>query len=148
MTTSAGSKATPKRTATRRPPAAARDIQLAVQDQDARVPEDDRAVTTVAEDGSAVAKAPLCDKLFRIDTETGLMPLMEWAAANDTAEPQNGPQLAALFFMLKDIVHPDDWDEFREHAKATKAKGTDFVKFQEAAAEVIAAVPTEQPETS
>lgn len=143
MTTSTGSKATPNRTATRKPRVSEKTMQLAVQDQDARVPEEDRAVET--NDGT---KAPLCGKLFKVDTEQGLMPLMEWAAANDTADPQNGPQLAALFYMLRDIVHPDDWDEFRVHAKANKAKGQDFLKFQEAAAEVIAAVPTEQPETS
>jgi hypothetical protein len=143
VTTSTGSKATPNRTATRKPRTSEREMQMAVQDQDARVPEDDRAVET--NDGT---KAPLCDKLFKIDTEQGLMPLMEWAAANDTTDPQNGPQLAALFFMLKDIVVPDEWDEFRAHAKLHKAKGPDFLKFQEAAAEVIAAVPTEQPETS
>jgi hypothetical protein len=112
------------------------------------VPEEERAVTTKDEDGNDVAKAALNGKLFRVDLDTGLMPLMEWAAANDSTDPKNGPQLAALFYLLRDIVHPDDWDEFRAHAKATKAKGDDFVKFQEAAAEVIAAVPTAQPENS
>jgi hypothetical protein len=134
---------TKRQPAARKPRVSESTMQLAVQDQDARVPEDDRAVET--NDGT---KAPLCGKLFKVDTEQGLMPLMEWAAANDSADPQNGPQLAALFYMLKDIVHPDEWDEFRVHAKASKAKGPDFLKFQEAAAEVIAAVPTEQPETS
>jgi hypothetical protein len=127
----------------RKPRSSEREIQLAVQDQDARVPEEDRGRET--NDGS---KAPLCGKFFKVDTEQGLMPLMEWAAANDSADPQNGPQLAALFYMLRDIVHPDDWDEFRAHSKAAKAKGQDFLKFQEAAAEVIAAVPTEQPDNS
>lgn len=129
--------------AKRKPRTTERQLQLAVQDQEARVPEDERAVEE--NDGT---KAPLCGKFFQVDTEQGLMPLMEWSAANDSADPKNGPQLAALFYLLKDIVHPDDWDDFREHAKASKAKGPDFVKFQNAAAEVIAAVPTEQPETS
>jgi hypothetical protein len=130
-------------TKARKPRVSPRTLQLAVQDQDARVPEEDRAVEV--NDGT---KAPLNGKLFKVDTEQGLMPLMEWAAANDSTDPQNGPQLAALFYLLRDIVHPDDWDEFRLHAKNSKAKGDDFVKFQEAAAEVIAAVPTEQPESS
>jgi hypothetical protein len=138
-----GATKTPNRTATRKPRVSAREMQMAVQDQDARVPEEERAEET--NDGT---KAPLCGKLFKVDTEQGLMPLMEWAAANDSTDPQNGPQLAALFYMLRDIVHPDDWDEFRVHAKLHKAKGQDFVKFQNAATEVIAAVPTEQPETS
>jgi hypothetical protein len=139
------SAATPtkRQTATRKPRVTERELQLAVQDQDARVPEEDRGRET--NDGS---KAPLCGKFFKVDTEQGLMPLMEWAAANDSADPQNGPQLAALFYMLRDIVAPEDWDDFRAHAKSSKAKGPEFVKFQEAAAEVIAAVPTEQPETS
>ena len=134
---------TKRQTATRKPRVSERELQMAVQDQDARVPEEERA--REVNDGT---KAPLCGKFFKVDTEQGLMPLMEWAAANDTADPQNGPQLAALFYMLRDIVHPDDWDEFRIHAKLHKAKGPDFLKFQEAAAEVIAAVPTAQPEPS
>jgi hypothetical protein len=112
------------------------------------VPEETRVVNSKDEEGNDVAKAALNGELFRVDLETGLMPLMEWAAANDSADPKNGPQLAALFYLLRDIVHPDDWDAFREHAKASKAKGDDFVAFQEAAAEAIAAVPTEQPKNS
>jgi hypothetical protein len=134
---------TTAKTTARKPRVSARQMQLAVQDQDARVPEGERA--REENDGT---KAALCGKFFKVDTEQGLMPLMEWAAANDSVDPANGPQLAALFYLLRDIVDPDDWDEFRAHAKAAKAKGDDFVKFQEAAAEVIAAVPTEQPETS
>lgn len=129
---------------TRKPRATEAQLQLAVQDQDARVEEESRAVQETPD----CAKAPLKGKLFRIDLDTGLMPLMEWAAANDSVDPANLQQAASLFYLLKDIVDPEDWDEFREHAKATKCKGDDFVKFQNAAAEAIVAVPTEEPENS
>lgn len=126
-----------------KPKADEKDIQLAVQDQDARVPEEVRAVV---KDG--VGFCPLKGKLFKIDTNIGLMPLMEWAVANDSIEPDNAPQLAALFYMLKDIVDPEEWDDFRKHARSTRAKGEDFVKFQESVTEVVASLPTEPSDNS
>jgi hypothetical protein len=119
-------------------------VQLVVSDQDARLPDGERAV--VPEDGRT--RVPFKDELFLIDTDQGLMPLMEWSVANDSENPEMGPQLAALFYMLQDVVHPEDWDRFRKHARKTRAKGDDYAKFQEAAAEAITAVPTEEPETS
>lgn len=147
MTTAAPKRASARSTKPAEPKTQRNDqrvLQLATQDQDARVPEEDRAVTVNNEE----VVAPLCEKMFRIDLDTGLMPLMEWAAANDSENPENAPQLAALFYLLKDVVHPDDWDAFRKHARDSRAKGPDFVKFQNAAAEAIAAVPTEQPASS
>lgn len=128
---------------TTKPKVTEKDLQLAVQNQDARVPEEVRAVV---KDG--VGFAPLKGKLFKVDLDIGIMPLMEWAVANDSIEPDNAPQLAALFYMLKDIVDPEDWDDFRKHARDTRAKGPDFVAFQESVTEVVASLPTGQSETS
>lgn len=128
---------------TTKPRVTEKNLQLAVQDQDARVPEEARAIV---KDG--VGFAPLKGKLFKVDLNLGLMPLMEWAVANDSIAPDNGPQLAALFYMLQDVVDPEEWDAFRKHARESRAKGPDFVAFQDAVAEVIASLPTGQSETS
>jgi hypothetical protein len=119
-------------------------IELATSDQEAQTPPGEHAVTP--EDGRQ--RVPFKDELFLVDMDQGLMPLMEWSVANDSENPEMGPQLAALFYLLQDVVHPDDWDRFRRHARKTRAKTEDYLKFQNAAAEVITATPTGEPEAS
>jgi hypothetical protein len=117
------------------------ELQLLSSDQEARVPEEDRPVTP--EDKRPRVKFK--DELFLIDAEQGLMPLMEWSVANDSENPELAPQLAAMYYLLEDLVLPEDWDRFRKHARKTRAKIDDYLAFQRAAAEVITAVPTEEP---
>lgn len=121
-----------------------RRVQAATAEEKVRVPVDERAVEV--EEG--VLAAPISGKMFRLQESVGLMPLMEWAAATEEVDTGNQAQLAGLFFLLKDVVDPEDWTEFRKHTRQEKCNDEDFVKFVNAAIEAIAARPTGEPATS
>jgi hypothetical protein len=122
----------------------ARRVQAATADPKVRLPEDERAVEVA--DGEL--SAPLAGHYFRLQESLGLMPLMEWAAATVEVDPDNQVQLAGLFNLLKDLVDPEDWAEFRKVSREAKSNDEDFVKFVNAAMEAIAARPTVAPVTS
>jgi hypothetical protein len=132
--------------ALRRKPAraAARRVQAATSDAKTRLPEGKRAVETA--DGEL--RAPVAGRYFKIAESVGIMPLMEWAAALDTVDTGNIPELAGRFRLLRAIVHPDDWDEFRVHTTEAKCNGDDLLAFQNAAIEAMAARPTVVPAAS
>lgn len=123
----------------------ARRVQAATADPKVRLPENERAVEVA--DGELLA-APLAGHYFRLQESIGLMPLMEWAAATVEVDPDNQVQLAGLFNLLKDLVDPEDWTEFRKVSREAKCNDEDFVKFVNAAMEAIAARPTGAPATS
>jgi hypothetical protein len=121
-----------------------RRVQAATAEEKVRLPADERAV----EIAEGVLTAPISGKLFRLQESVGLMPLMEWAAATEEVDTGNQAQLAGLFFLLKDVVDPEDWSEFRKYTREEKCNDEDFVKFVNAAIEAIAARPTGEPATS
>jgi hypothetical protein len=128
----------------RRSSAQLRSVQSAVSDPKVRLPEDKRATESAGGKLTAAIKG----KRFRLSESIGLMPLMQWAAANDEVDPGNLAQLASFYRVLKDLVHPEAWQEFCSYTTETKCGDTDFVAFQSAAVEAIAARPTGAPATS
>jgi hypothetical protein len=121
----------------------ARRVQAATAEPAVRLPEDERAV-----EDSGGLKAPIAGRYFRLSDSIGLMPLMEWAAAREDIDPQDAAQLVGLYRILQDLVHPGDWAEFKTHTRKEKCIDEDFVAFQAAAMEAIAALPTGGPVTS
>ena len=121
-----------------------RRVQSATAEAKVRLPEDERAVEV--EEGVLVA--PLGGRMFRLQDSLGLMPLMEWAAATDEVDAGNQAQLAGLYRLLKDLVDPEDWNEFRAFTRESKSGDEDFIKFVNAAIEAIAARPTGEPASS
>lgn len=111
--------------------------QLRTADQSARVGQDTRAV----EDDGGEVTVPLRDREFRLADEVGVMPLMEWAATagNKTAGIAG---LRAIFFVLEDVVHPDDWEEFKQYAREEKIPSDVLFSFVNAALEAVAGRPT------
>lgn len=123
--------------------------QLKTADQDARVGKTARA--SVGKE--AQLTAPLVIKAkdagskdvsrdFRLAEDVGIMPLMEWAAASDR-DVASADGLRAVFYVLQDAVHEDDWAEFRKYAREHKAAATDMLEFANAALEALAGRPTE-----
>ena len=141
--------------------------QLRVADQSARVGKDNRAKDeggelTVPlkinapvrddedklvydEDGKLTREVVSQD--FRLADDVGVMPLMEWVAAADNGG-ENAKSLVAIFHVLEDTVHEDDWDEFRQFGRKNKAVAQDFGDFINAALEALAGRPTEEPSGS
>lgn len=122
----------------------ARRVQAATADAKVRLPEGKRALEVA--DGGLVA--PVSGRYFRLSDTMGMMPLMEWAAAQEDVDPGNQQQLVGLYRILKDLVLPDDWAEFREFTRDAKCDAEAFITFVNAAIEAIAARPTEAPATS
>jgi hypothetical protein len=112
--------------------------QLRVADQSARTGKDTRA--KVAKEGQLTA--PLRKREFRLAEDVGIMPLMEWAAASDR-DVASADGLRAVFYVLQDAVHEDDWAEFRKFAREEKVDATELLEFANSALEALAGRPTE-----
>lgn len=123
---------------------AARRIQAATSDEKVRLPAGKRAV----EVSDGMLKAEIGGKWFRLSDSLGLMPLMEWAAARDEVDVTNASALVGFYRVLQDIVHTDDWAAFKSHTRLSKTTDQQFIDFQNAAMEAMAARPTEVPEAS
>ncbi len=81
-------------------------------------------------------------RTFRIAGSIGLMPLLRFAhSAKAGLDTDDLEGMAALYTMIQDCVHPDDWAEFQEYATVTKAEDEDLMEFVGAAMEVITARP-------
>ena len=119
----------------------ARRVQAAVAD-----PKLKAAGIEHGEDGEL--RVPIAGKSFRLADSIGLMALMEFAVAADEIDALAGSQLVAMYRLLKDVVHEDDWADFAKHTREAKCTDEDFADFQNAALEALAARPTEEPEHS
>lgn len=112
--------------------------QLKTADQDARVGKDARA--KVGRESQLTA--PLRKREFRLAEDVGIMPLMEWAAASDR-DVASADGLRAVFYVLQDAVHEDDWAEFRKFSRDEKVDAAELLEFANAALEALAGRPTE-----
>lgn len=121
-----------------------RRVQAATADPKARLPKDKQA----AEVADGVLVAPISGRYFRLSESIGLMPLMEWAAAQEEVDARNFAQLLGFYRVLKDLVHPDEWLEFKAFTREAKCGDADFAAFQNAAVEAITARPTQEPAAS
>lgn len=133
-----------KATPVRKSASQLRRVQAATAEPKVRLPDGERGV----EVDEGVLAAPIAGKMFRLQDSIGLMPLMEWAAATDEVDAGNQAQLAGLYRLLKDLVDPEEWNEFRAFTREGKTGDEDFIKFVNAAIEVIAARPTGEPASS
>jgi|HubBroStandDraft_3_1064219.scaffolds.fasta_scaffold115240_2 hypothetical protein len=133
---------TPRRTGDSR----AAVTQLRTADQSARVAKDARAkakgtkltVPLVHKDkaGNEVARQE-----FSLSEDVGIMPLMEWAAASDR-DVASADGLRAVFYVLEDAVHEDEWAEFRKWARENKVDAGELLDFANSALEALAGRPT------
>jgi hypothetical protein len=113
--------------------------QLKTADPDARVGKATRA----QENGSNDVTVPLGGSEFRLAEDVGIMPLMEWAAAADV-DVESADGLRAVYYVLKDIVHADEWAEFRRYCRDEKLSAEQILDFANSALEVLAGRPTEE----
>lgn len=122
--------------------------------------EDNRTPEEIAEDEATALQARIegvqkgkvlvreitfMDKSFRISNKVGLMPLMEFAYFADSgADTNDMGALVAIYEMLKDCIHKDDWDAFRAHAKQQRAEAEDLLPVVQQTIEKLTAKPTVQ----
>lgn len=80
---------------------------------------------------------------FLLAQDVGIMPLMEWAASSDV-DVSSVDGLRAVFYVLKDVVHEDEWAQFRKYARDNKVESVDLLNFANASLEALAGRPTEE----
>jgi len=112
--------------------------QLKTADQSARMPKGSRAKDVPG--GGLTVK--LGDREFRLAEDVGIMPLMEWAAASDV-DVASADGLRAVYYVLQDAVHEDDWAEFRKYSRENKIAAGELLDFANSALEALAGRPTE-----
>lgn len=102
----------------------------------------------ISPDGTRSQKydfAELNGEKFRVADEMGVMPMLKWAAFSDMSTEDPGA-LAAIYAMLMDVIHEDDWTRFERHAIKTKADAEELMNVISAGMEIITARPTKQPD--
>lgn len=120
--------------------------QLKTADPKARVAKTARAKDNHTSEGGFLT-APLGDREFRLADDVGIMPLMEWAASSDV-DVASADGLRAVFYVLKDTVHEDEWADFRRYSRDEKLSAEKLLDFANAALEALAGRPTEEPSGS
>jgi hypothetical protein len=86
---------------------------------------------------------------FRLGESVGLMPLMKFAhAANSGLDSDDMAGLAALYSLVRDTIHPDDWERFERLAIDKHAEGEEIMAFVGKAIEAISARPTRRRSVS
>jgi hypothetical protein len=86
---------------------------------------------------------------YLIGDKVGLMPLMRFASASkagiDSSEMEG---LVAMYDMLRDCIHPDDWDRFERDMTVKQAEGDDMMPVVGRVIEMLTARPTKRASAS
>lgn len=86
---------------------------------------------------------------FTIASETGTMPLLEFAAAAEQgADASDMRGLAAMHALFEDCLIPEDWPRFKAVARENKADADVLLAVCGRVYEVISGRPTQQPSDS
>lgn len=86
---------------------------------------------------------------FALADSVGLMPLMRFAhIAKGGVDSADLEGLVAMYDLLRDCFTPEAWEEFQDHATATKAQADELFGAVSEAIAVIAARPTGRPSDS
>lgn len=105
--------------------------QLKTADQSARVAKESRA-----RDDKDALLVPLRDKEWLIGHAPSLMTFMEWTAAT------GGENLVATYHVLEELVHEEDWTEFKKFCRKEDIDPEEFGVFINAGLEALAGRPT------
>ena len=86
---------------------------------------------------------------FRTADKIGLMPLMRFAkVAKQGVDAEDLDGLAALYDLLEQCIHDDEWTRFQETADRTRADGEELMAVIGKVFEALAARPTSLPSDS
>lgn len=91
-------------------------------------------------------KVEFMGSAFRMADSIGLMPLLKFAHASaqglDSTDMEG---LAALYEMIHDCIHDDEWQRFERHAIDTKAEAEDLMSLVQKVIEALSARPSRPP---
>lgn len=82
---------------------------------------------------------------FRMADSIGLMPLLAFAnSAKKGAQSEDMDGLAAMYALIRDCIHDEDWPRFERVAMDTKAEGDDIFEVVGRVMEKLSARPRER----
>lgn len=105
------------------------------------------ALQAAVEGVPAGEKIEFLGETFRVSEKAGIMPLLKYSAYADSPA-LIGQAAAALYAMLKDTIHEDDWDRFERHTMERKAGMDDLEGVVVKCVELLTARPTVPPSAS
>ncbi|MFC9973540.1 hypothetical protein ACFVH6_21865 [Spirillospora sp. NPDC127200] len=86
---------------------------------------------------------------YRVGEKVGLMPMMRFAhVAKQGTDSADMEGMDAMYQMLRDCIHPSDWDRFERDMTAKKADDHDLMTCVQQAMTIISARPTRQRSAS
>lgn len=101
-------------------------------------------VQAQAEGVTSSEKIEFMGEQFRLADKVGLLPLLKYSAYADSPDLL-GPAAGALYQVLKDTIHPDDWARWEQVAMDRKAGADDLFAVMSKAIEILTARPTTPP---
>ena len=108
-----------------------------------------RELQGISEGVSTDGRVSVLGHSYRVADKVGLMPLLKFAhAANEGIDSQDIEGLNAIYEMLYDCIHPDDWSRFQKEMTADKAFVDDLLPVVQQAIQIISARPTGEPSDS
>lgn len=85
----------------------------------------------------------LAGERFHIAERIGGLPIMRFAkAARQGVDSDDMAGMAALYDLLEQCIHPDDWARFEAHADRERADGEQLVQVVAEVLQLVAARPT------
>jgi hypothetical protein len=86
---------------------------------------------------------------FRLADKMGLMPLMRFAkVAQDGVNAEDLAGLTAMYDLLEQCIHPEDWPRFVAAATKHRVQGDDLMEVVKQAIEAMSARPTARSSAS
>lgn len=85
---------------------------------------------------------------IRVVDDVSDFAIMEFAEVAEGVDQHALAGMAAMYRLLQEIVHPDDWAKFRAAARKNKASSGDVLPLIVQAVEAASARPTERPSDS
>lgn len=80
---------------------------------------------------------------FHVAERVGLMPMMRFALVAQSGVDANEMEgLAAMYELLQQCIHEDDWKRFERHATDSRASGDELMELVGEVMTVVAARPT------
>lgn len=120
-----------------------------VTDAAAAAERDAREIQAISEGVVQGDTVECMGRRYRVADRIGLMPLMKFAhSAAQGLDGDDMEGLNAIYLMLKDCIHEDDWKRFGDEMIETKAEADDLMPVITRTIEVINARPTRQRSAS
>lgn len=108
-----------------------------------------RALQGLSEGVPVDGRVTVLGHSYKVAEKVGLMPLLKFAhAADQGIDSQDIEGLNAIYEMLNDCIHPDEWDRFQKEMTAAKAFVDDLLPVVQQAIQIISARPTGEPSDS